>query len=74
MELAGSDRLVLIQDVIVLAFAGILVAMLDQQPVGALAAAITVVAYAHQHPASVQLIAMKGKFQIALLEATLGVI
>ena len=41
------------------------VAMLDQQPVGALAA-VAVALHPHQHPAAMQLVAVQGEFQIAL--------
>ncbi len=47
--------------------------MLDQQPVGALAA-IAVVAHPHQHPAAMQLVAIQREFKIALLEAALGIV
>ncbi|MHC2538449.1 hypothetical protein ACVJMY_008018 [Bradyrhizobium diazoefficiens] len=47
--------------------------MLDQQPVGALAA-IAIVAHADQHPASVQLFAVQRELQVALPKTTLGII
>src|SRR6266850_3084076 len=67
------DRSVLVEDIVGLAFFGKIVAMLDQQPVGPLAA-IAVVAHAHQHPTAMKLVAMQRKFQIALLEAPLRVV
>ncbi|MHC2386025.1 hypothetical protein ACVIHB_000841 [Bradyrhizobium liaoningense] len=70
---AGGDGLVLVENVVVRAFADIFVTMLDQEPVGALAAG-AVVAHAHQDPASMQLLAVQGELQIALLEAGFRII
>ena len=64
---------ILLQDVVGLAFFGVFVAVLDQEPVGALAA-VAVALHSHQHPASVQLVAVQDEFQVALLEAALGII
>ncbi|MGY3587190.1 hypothetical protein ACVIF9_005867 [Bradyrhizobium sp. USDA 4350] len=47
--------------------------MLDQQPVGALAAE-AVVLHPHQHPAAVQLVTVQRELQVALLEAALGIV
>ena len=47
--------------------------MLDQQPIGALAA-IAVVPHPHQHPAAMQLLAVQGELQVALFEAALGIV
>ncbi len=47
--------------------------MLDQQPVGALAA-VAVAFHPHQHPAAVQLVAVQREFQVALLEAAIGIV
>ena len=55
----GRHRAILLEDIVVLALARIFVAMLDQQPVGALAA-VAVMTHPHQHPAAVQLLAMQG--------------
>ena len=64
---------ILFQDVVGLAFLGEFVAVLDQEPVGALAA-VAVALHPHQHPAAVQLVAMQREFQVALLEAAIGII
>ena len=72
MRAAGGDRAILVEDVVRLALSRIFVAMLDQQPVGALAAG-AVVAHPHQHPAAVQLVAVEGELQVALLEAAFGI-
>ena len=68
---ARGDGAILVENIVGLAFFGELVAVLDQQPVGALAAA-AVVAHAHQHPTAVQLLAIQRELQVALLEAGLG--
>ena len=68
-----SHGAILFQDVVGLAFLGEFVAVLDQEPVGALAA-VAVALHPHQHPAAVQLVAMQREFQVALLEAALGII
>ena len=68
---ARGDGTILVENIVGLAFPGELVAVLDQEPVGALAAA-AVVAHAHQHPTAVQLFAIKRELQVALLEAGLG--
>src|SRR6266702_886343 len=47
--------------------------MLDQQPVGALAAS-AIVAHAHEHPAAVQLVAVQRELEVTLLEAAFGII
>ena len=67
-----GDRAILRENVVVLALLRIFVAVLDQEPVGALAA-IAVMAHPHQHPAAMQLVAMQVEFQVALLEAALGI-
>ena len=64
---------ILFQDVVGLALFGEFVTVLDQEPVGALAA-VAVALHPHQHPAAVQLVAVQGEFQVALLEAALGII
>jgi hypothetical protein len=46
------------------AFLGTVVAVFDQQPIGALAAEF-VAAHAHQHPAAMKLPAFEREFQIA---------
>ena len=43
--------------------------MLDQQPVGALAA-VAIAAHAHQHPTALHALAFEGEFQIAAVEST----
>src|SRR6516165_6498294 len=68
----GGDRPILLQDVIGLAFPRILVAVLDQEPIGALLAAA--IAHAHQHPAAVQLVALQRELQVALFETAFGVL
>ena len=50
---------------------GVFVAVLDQQPVGTLAA-VAVVLHAHQDPAAVQALALEREFQIALRQSLLG--
>ena len=47
--------------------------MLDQEPVGSLAA-IAVMAHAHQHPAAAELVAVQREFQVALLESALRIV
>jgi hypothetical protein len=47
--------------------------VLDQEPVGALAA-VAVAFHPHQHPTAVQLVAVQREFQVALLEAAIGII
>ena len=68
-----GDRLGVFQKRILVALMGELVAMLDQQPVGALAAPastfIAVPFHAHQHPAAVQAFALKDELEVALLQA-----
>src|SRR6185437_8900930 len=63
---------ILLQNVVLLTFLCIFIAMLDQEPVGAIAA-IAVVAHAHQHPASLQLVAIEAELEIALLETRGGI-
>ena len=70
---ARGDRSVQVENVVVAAFPSVFVAMLDQQPVGAFAAA-AVVTHPHQHPAAMQLLAVEREFEIALLEAALGIV
>src|SRR6185437_373323 len=70
---SGRDRTILLEDIIAFALLGVFVAMLDQKPVGALAAG-AVMAHAHQHPASVQLVALKREFEVAFPEAGFGII
>jgi hypothetical protein len=70
---ARGDRAVLVEDVVGLALPGEFVAVLDQEPVGALAA-IAVALHPHQHPAAMQLFAVQGEFQVALLEPALRVV
>ena len=50
---------------------GELVAVLDQQPVGALAA-VAIVLHPHQHPAAMQPLALEDEFEVALGERFLG--
>ena len=64
---------IILQEVVGLAFSGVFVAVLDQEPVGALAA-VAVAPHPHQNPAALQLVAVQGELQVALLEAALGVI
>src|SRR5581483_7340723 len=59
--------------IVLFPLARIFVAMLDQKPVGALAA-VTVMPHTHQHPASMQLVAMQAEFQITLLEPPFGIV
>ncbi len=68
-----GDGFILVQDVVGLALFGVLIVVLDQEPVGALAAC-AVVAHPHQHPAAMQLVAMQGEFQVAFLEALFGIV
>src|ERR1700760_2322785 len=70
---AGSDRAILVKDTFAVSVARIFVAMLDQQPVGAFSPA-AVVSHPHQHPASMQLVAMQGELQIALLESLFRIV
>jgi hypothetical protein len=65
--------LVGIEDVIGLALFGKIIAMLDQEPVGTLAAG-AIVAHAHQHPAAMQLFALQREFQVALAKAALRIV
>src|SRR6185437_1816988 len=65
-------RAVLLEDVVFLAFARVFVAMLDQEPVGTVAA-VAIMTHPHQHPTAVQLLAIKIEFQVAFLEAGLGI-
>ena len=68
-----GDRAIRIKDVVGVACPGEFVAVLDQEPVGALAA-VTVALHPHQHPAAVQFLAVQVEFQVALGEAAIGVI
>src|SRR5262249_41944886 len=63
----------LIENVVGRAFAGELVTMLDQKPVGALSA-IAIATHPNQYPASVQLLAIKREFEVALGKTALRVI
>ena len=65
---AGGDRAVLVQHRVAIAVARILVAVLDQQPVGSLAAG-AIVLHPHQHPAAVQPLAVEREFEVALRPA-----
>src|SRR5262249_59809819 len=69
----GGDGTILLEDVVVFTLPGIFVAMLDQEPVGALAA-VAVVSHAHQHPAAMQLVAMQVELEVALGEAARGIV
>ena len=70
---ARGDRLGILQKRVLVALVGELVAMLDQQPVGALAAAastlLAVPFHAHQHPAAMQALAFEDELEVALLQA-----
>ena len=70
---ARGDRLGILQELVLVAFLGRLVAMLDQEPVGALAApASTLLAvpfHPHQHPAAMQALAFEDELEVALLQA-----
>ncbi len=68
-----GDRFVLVQDVVGLAFFGIFVAVLDQQPIGPFSP-IAIPAHPHQHPTAVQLVAVQREFQVALLESFFGIV
>src|ERR1700732_3693392 len=68
-----ADRSIVIKNIVVLAFPRIVVAMFDQEPIGALST-VAVVAHAYQHPAAVQLVAAQREFQVALLEPLLGIV
>ena len=64
---AGGDGFGVRQEGIAVALAGGVVAVLDQQPVGALAAP-AVVLHAHEHPAALQPLAFQSEFQVAALQ------
>ena len=66
------DRSVLVEDRGTVAFDCELVAMLDQEPVVALAA-IAIVAHAHQHPAAPQLGARKNELELTPAQCFAGV-
>ncbi len=68
-----SDGLIGIENAVGAAFPREIVAMLDEKPVGALAA-VAVVAHPDQHPASMQLLAMQRELQIALLESPFRIV
>ena len=70
---AGSDGLIGVQNVVGFALFGEFVAVLDQQPVGALAA-VAVMAHPHQYPTAMQLVAIQREFQVALLEALFRIV
>src|SRR4029077_14799791 len=67
------DRSIVIKNIVVVAFPRIFVTMFDQEPIGALSA-VAVVAYAHQHPAAMQLVAVQREFKVALLEPLLRIV
>src|SRR5262249_38909851 len=54
-----------------LAFDGSYVAMLDEQPVSALAA-VAITTHTHEHPASMHALAFHHEFQFALAQLLLG--
>src|SRR6185312_4175755 len=70
---AGGNRAIVLEDRLSLPVPGIFVAVFYQQPVGP-AAAVAIMAHAHQNPASVQLVALQREFQIALLEALFRIV
>ena len=69
---ARRDGAIVFQQRIVIAVMGVFVLMLDQEPVGALAAAILVILHAHEHPAAMQVFAVETEFQIAFLQHGFG--
>ena len=66
-------RRILVEDRVLFPFTRIIVAVLDQKPVEALAAG-AVVFHPHQHPFAVQLLAFQREFEVAFLEALLGIV
>ena len=64
---ARRDRAVLLQHVLAAAGLGVVIAVLDQQPVGALAAA-AVVLHAHQHPLALEFLTHQREFEVTLGE------
>ena len=60
------------QQLFLVALMGEFVAMLDQQPVGSLAAE-AVAAHAHQHPAAAQALTFQGEFELALFQSFVGI-
>ncbi len=71
-----GDRLGVLQKLVLIAFLGRLVAMLDQQPVGALAAPTPLVAvpfHPHEHPAAMQALAFEDELEVALLQSLVRV-
>ena len=68
---AGGDRAVLRPSICRSRSRAEFVAMLDQQPVGALAA-VAVALHAHEHPAALQLLAGEHELELALAQLRLG--
>ena len=68
---AGGDRAILAEHGLAARVRGVCVAMLDQQPIGALAAEL-IAAHAHQDPTALELVTLQREFQIARLQCVLG--
>ena len=69
---SGGDRFGIFQDLVVVALVRGGVAMLDQQPVGALAA-LAVPLHAHQHPAPLEPLAHQAELEIAALQPVMRI-
>ncbi|CKY75254.1 Uncharacterised protein [Mycobacterium tuberculosis] len=63
----------MVENIVRLAFAGIFVAVLDQQPVGALAA-VAVMLHSHQYPLAMELAAFQREFEVSFFETAFRIV